>query len=85
MAVNRKIALTILLLASVNIASANGIFRRIDARICANPAALSFVDRIDQSFTCAPEIDPSSAMSGLALLAGGLAVLRGRRSKQSDK
>jgi hypothetical protein len=27
----------------------------------------------------APEIDPASAMSGLALLAGGLAVLRGRK------
>lgn len=29
--------------------------------------------------TSAPEIDPASAMSGLALLAGGLAVLRGRK------
>ena len=29
----------------------------------------------------APEIDPSSAMAGLALMAGGLAVLRGRRLK----
>jgi hypothetical protein len=28
--------------------------------------------------TPAPEIDPASAMSALALLAGGLAVLRGR-------
>jgi hypothetical protein len=30
----------------------------------------------------APEIDPSSALAGLTLLAGGLAVLRGRRSKK---
>ena len=29
----------------------------------------------------APEIDPSSAMAGLTLMIGGLAVLRGRRSK----
>ena len=29
--------------------------------------------------TSAPEVDPASAMSGLALLAGGLAVLRGRK------
>ena len=29
----------------------------------------------------APEIDPASAMSALTLLAGGLAVLRGRRSR----
>ena len=27
----------------------------------------------------APEIDPASAMAGLTMLAGGLAVLRGRR------
>jgi len=32
----------------------------------------------------APEIDPASAMAGLTLLAGGLAVLRGRRSKKSE-
>lgn len=30
----------------------------------------------------APEIDPASAFSGLTLLAGGLAVLRGRRAKK---
>ncbi len=29
----------------------------------------------------APEIDPASAMAGLTMLAGGLAVLRGRRLK----
>jgi hypothetical protein len=28
-----------------------------------------------------PEIDPASALSGLTLLAGALAVLRGRRAK----
>ena len=32
--------------------------------------------------TAAPEIDPSSALSGLTLLAGGLAVLRGRRVRK---
>lgn len=30
----------------------------------------------------APEIDPSSAVSALTLLVGGLAVLRGRSQKQ---
>jgi hypothetical protein len=30
----------------------------------------------------APEIDPSSAMSAVTLLFGGLAVLRGRMSKK---
>jgi hypothetical protein len=29
----------------------------------------------------APEIDPASALSGLTMLLGGLAVVRGRRSK----
>ncbi len=32
----------------------------------------------------APEIDPSSALAGLSLLAGGLLVLRGRRIKATD-
>ena len=32
----------------------------------------------------APEIDPASAMGGLTLLLGGLVVLRGRRSKNSE-
>jgi len=32
----------------------------------------------------APEIDPSSAMAGLTLLAAGLAVLRGRCTKISE-
>jgi hypothetical protein len=30
----------------------------------------------------APEIDPASALSGLTLLLGGLAVVRGRRAKK---
>lgn len=29
----------------------------------------------------APELDPASAVAGLTLLGGGLAVLRGRRKK----
>ena len=33
------------------------------------------------SATSAPEIDPAGMLSGLTLLAGGLAVLRGRRRK----
>jgi len=33
----------------------------------------------------APEIDPASAMAGLTMLAGGLAVLRGRRKKISNE
>jgi hypothetical protein len=33
----------------------------------------------------APEIDPGSAMAGLTMLAGGLAVLRGRRRAEAKK
>jgi hypothetical protein len=33
----------------------------------------------------APEIDPASALAGLTLLAGGLAVLRGRRRTEEKK
>jgi hypothetical protein len=33
----------------------------------------------------APEIDPASAMAALTLLAGGLAVLRGRKTKHAVK
>ena len=35
--------------------------------------------------TAAPEIDPAGAMSAFTLLAGGLAVLRSRRSTQKRK
>jgi LPXTG-motif cell wall-anchored protein len=36
---------------------------------------------IHKTPVAAPEIDPASAMAGLTLMAGGLAVLRGRRKK----
>jgi len=36
-----------------------------------------------QSRVAAPEIDPSSAIVGLTLLLGGVAVIRGRRSTAS--
>jgi hypothetical protein len=36
----------------------------------------------DTTIQSAPEIDPASIASGLALLAGGLAVLRGRRPRR---
>ena len=35
--------------------------------------------------TAAPEIDPASALGAFTLLAGGLAVIRGRRSTSGSK
>jgi hypothetical protein len=35
--------------------------------------------------TAAPEIDPAAALSGMTLALGGLAVLRGRRLKNSNQ
>jgi hypothetical protein len=47
-----------------------------------NTPAQTFVDRLTvSSVTAAPEIDPSSAVSALALLLGSLAVLRVRRAR----
>jgi hypothetical protein len=37
---------------------------------------------VGPSAIAAPEIDPSSAIAGLTLLLGGLAVVRGRRIKK---
>jgi hypothetical protein len=36
-------------------------------------------DRVQKKVVVAPEIDPASAVAGLTMLFGGLAVLRGRR------
>lgn len=36
----------------------------------------------DKKHVKAPEIDPATAFSGFTLLAGGLAVIRGRRLKK---
>jgi len=46
--------------------------------------------RVDSTTICknvlsAPEIDPASAIAGLTLLLGGIAVIRGRRVKASAR
>ena len=46
---------------------------------------LSFCGKNTVVVARAPEIDPASAMAGLTLLAGGLAVLRGRRARKSQE
>lgn len=48
----------------------------------ARPASRSIATRqsVTPSAAAAPEIDPASAVGGLTLLLGGVAVLRGRRT-----
>ena len=77
----RKISLALVLMSMAGVASASGTgtqcFNIFGIEICLpsfNPTPVR-----------APEIDPASAMAGLTLLAGSLAVLRGRRSKVSKK
>jgi uncharacterized ion transporter superfamily protein YfcC len=43
----------------------------------------SQTNAISETVTAAPEIDPASAISAFTLLAGGLAVVRGRRAALS--
>ena len=78
----RKLALAIVLTTAAGIASATppgvtctthyflGIF---PYEVCTNTPPTKTV--------AAPEIDAASAVAGLSLMIGGLAVLRGRRSK----
>lgn len=45
--------------------------------------ALSMVSAVASAgFVAAPEIDPGSAITGVTLLLGGVAVLRGRRLRK---
>jgi hypothetical protein len=49
---------------------------------CTKPNVGKFFTEVGFKYTCpAPEIDPASAMAGLTLLLGGLAVVRGRVKK----
>jgi hypothetical protein len=82
----RKIILAVALMTLAGVASANG------TGSC--PANTSFVDFFGIKWCVpnhaptsarAPEIDPASAMAGLTMLAGGLAVLRGRRKVSKEK
>jgi hypothetical protein len=77
----RKISLALMLMAMAGVASASsggqsgGCFQILWIKICPKPTNPPFQ---------APEIDPASAMAGLTMLAGGLAVLRGRRKVSKD-
>jgi hypothetical protein len=70
----RKISLALVLMAMAGVASAS------PSDQCFHVAWFTFCPPTDhRSPVKAPEIDPASAMAGLTMLAGGLAVLRGRR------
>jgi hypothetical protein len=50
-------------------------------RIIGSAILIGVVSGVAVAAAAVPEIDPASALSGLTLLAGALAVLRGRRVK----
>ena len=76
----RKIALAVVLMSIAGVASASnssGCWNFFGIEICPWPTGPKPSPVVN-----APEIDPSSALAGLTLMAGGLAVLRGRRTKK---
>jgi hypothetical protein len=78
----RKISLALAFMAMAGVASASASQRDFGHDTCIHILWLSFgcepSERPKQPVT-APEIDPASAIAGFTMLAGGLAVLRGRR------
>ena len=77
----KKISLAVMLVAMAGIASAGGTSHSRCTKILWNRFLCPAGPK--PGTVSAPEIDPASAMAGLTLLAGGLAVLRGRRKKIS--
>jgi hypothetical protein len=75
----RKISLAVLLMAMAGVASAGS----NSGSSCIQILWWCFPIPSNPSPVKAPEIDPASAMAGLTMLAGGLAVLRGRRKVNS--
>jgi hypothetical protein len=81
----KKLALAILLATVASVASANS-----DGRTCKTeyflgifPYEVCTYSPTKKPTVAAPEIDAASAVAGLTLMVGGLAVLRGRRSKSA--
>jgi hypothetical protein len=76
----RKISLALVLMTMAGVASAGG----PGSSDCFHFLWIDFCpSRPTSGRVKAPEIDPASAMAGLTMLAGGLAVLRGRRRVNS--
>jgi hypothetical protein len=78
----KKIGLALVLVAIAGVASADA-----GSSSCLHVAFLELFCQAPPSSGTnnVPEIDPASAMAGLTMLAGGLAVLRGRRRKVSNE
>jgi LPXTG-motif cell wall-anchored protein len=78
----RKISLALVLASMAGMASASNAG---SGDKCFTIAWFTFCSPEQPAPVKAPEIDPASAMAGLTMLAGGLAVLRGRRRKNSQE
>ncbi len=81
----RNISLALVLMAVAGVASASE-KREERSDQCVHILRFTSCPRSHHSSPVkAPEIDPVSAMAGLTMLAGGLAVLRGRRRVNSKE
>jgi hypothetical protein len=79
----RKLALAIVLTTAAGIASASapGLTCTTHYFLGIIPYEVCTTTPPSKPVVAAPEIDAASAVAGMTLLIGGLAVLRGRRSK----
>jgi hypothetical protein len=79
----RKLALAIVLTTAAGIASATppGVTCTTHYFLGIFPYEVCTVTAPSKPVVAAPEIDAASAVAGLTLMIGGLAVLRGRRSR----
>jgi hypothetical protein len=79
----RKLGLAILLTTVAGVASATppGVSCKTEYLWGIFPYEVCTSDPSHKHVVAAPEIDAASAVAGLTLMFGGLAVLRGRRSK----
>jgi hypothetical protein len=79
----KKVALCVLLFGMTSVASAGGL---ILTDLCKDVKQLDHTKPCQEALgkaskaVAAPEIDPSSALAGMTLLLGGVAVVRGRRA-----
>jgi hypothetical protein len=79
----RKLALAVVLTTAAGIASATppGVTCTLHYFLGIFPYEVCTSTPPTKPVVAAPEIDAASAVAGLTLMIGGLAVLRGRRSK----